>query len=49
MIIIITTTTGGKLGAVAHACNSSYSGGRDQKTIVGASPGKKFMRHQLNQ
>jgi hypothetical protein len=48
-MIIIITTTGGKLGAVAHAYNPSYSGGRDQKTTVGASPGKKFMRHQLNQ
>jgi hypothetical protein len=31
------------LGMVAHACNPSYLGGRDQETAVQGQPGQKVI------
>jgi hypothetical protein len=35
--------------AVAHACYSSYLGGKIRKIVVEVSPGKKLVRPHLNQ
>jgi hypothetical protein len=32
---------------MAHACNPSYSGGRDQEELLKPALGKKFMRPYL--
>jgi hypothetical protein len=34
---------------LAHACDPSYSGGRDQESRLEASPGKKLVWPHLNQ
>jgi hypothetical protein len=36
-------------GAVTHTCYPSYSGGRDQKDQLEASPGRQFTRPYLEE